>query len=113
MTIYIYIVEIEPTSQGQRTYVGITNDLHRRFNEEGRRGWLSRQVRIRMIYCDSLLYHGTPRGSEKWIKAWRPSRKLDLVNRVCAGTYTPEHEHLDSLTWRPFWHRTPEGGVFD
>ena len=96
---YIYIVEIEENANGQRTYVGITNDLHRRFNEEGRRGWLSRQTRIRMVYCDSKLYRGTPRSTEKWVKAWSQYSKLFLMDETFRGNGAGE------LAWRPFWHR--------
>jgi predicted GIY-YIG superfamily endonuclease len=96
---YIYIVEIEENANGQRTYVGITNDLHRRFNEEGRRGWLSRQTRIRMVYCDAKLYRGTPRSTEKWVKAWSQYSKLFLMDETFRGNGAGE------LAWKPFWHR--------
>jgi predicted GIY-YIG superfamily endonuclease len=98
---YIYIVEIEENATGARTYVGITNDLHRRFAEEGKRGWLSRQVRIRMIYCDSTLYRGTPRETEKWIKGWSQMHKLECIDE----TFADPTGELSSIKWRPFWHR--------
>ena len=98
---YIYIVEIEPTTQGQRTYVGITNDLHRRFNEEGRRGWLKDKVRLRVAYCDSTLYQGTPREIEKWIKTWTQYEKLSCVG----DTFQSDASWKPTSGWCPFWHR--------
>ena len=82
-----YFVYILP-SKSRTTYVGVTNDLHRRI-------WQHRNLRVpgftRAYKVTSLVhFEQTPDARsaiarEKQIKGWRRSKKVELIERENLG----------------------------
>ncbi len=75
---YVYII----TDPSKTLYVGVTNDLERRFFEHKThmvKGFTARYLIDRLVYYESTDDIGAAIGREKQIKGWRRDRKEALI----------------------------------
>ena len=89
---YVYIM----ASSARTLYVGVTNDLVRRVYEHKQgtgAGFTTKYKITRLVYHDATTDIQAAISREKQLKAWRRSKKVELVESV-----NPEWKDL-SLRW--------------
>jgi len=75
---WVYIL----ASPSRELYVGVTNDLHRRWCEHQAhdvRAYSTRHDTRRLVYCELIEGQLQAIRREKQVKSWRRMKRLDLV----------------------------------
>jgi putative endonuclease len=104
---YVYIL----CNESGTLYTGMTNDLNRRAYEHRHQlhdGFTKRYNVCRVVYYETYADVREAIAREKQIKAWRRSKKLDLIRSL-----NPYWRDLtldwDDLQAHPEWGQTPRG----
>jgi predicted GIY-YIG superfamily endonuclease len=102
---YTYIVECRDRTyefcNRVTYYVGGTNNPRQRISDH-LAGKGAKYLRGREILRVAI----TMMRTEHEVKSWNHQRRADNLDMAF-------RDYRDGDYWRPFWHRTPEGGVFD
>ena len=102
---YVYIL----CNESGTLYTGVTNDLMRRVYEHKEKlyeGFTSRYNIGRLVYYESYPDVRDAIAREKQIKAWRRSKKLDII-RSMNPYWRDLTQDWDDLERPPEWGQTP------